>query len=235
MCGRYSQLMSWRELVELYGLTNLDFKPNLPPRYNLAPTQDGPIVRRAETGARELAVARWGLIPAWAKEASIGARMINARAEGVADKPAFRAAFRRRRCLVPASGFYEWQAQGRGAKQPYYITLADGGAMTFAGLWERWTDPAAQRPVESYTILTTEANALLAPIHAKHRMPVILDPADFDSWLDPAKGDPSGLLRPYPAEAMTAYPVSPEVNKAWDSKSKTIVDHPELIAPLVGV
>ncbi|MGF1609978.1 MAG: SOS response-associated peptidase [Kiloniellales bacterium] len=232
MCGRYTQLMSWRELVELYNLTNIDFRPNLPARYNLAPTQDAPIVRLAQHGDRELAIARWGLIPGWAKERSIGARLINARAEGVADSGAFRNAYRQRRCLVPASGFFEWQGSGSSPRQPYYITLADGAPMTFAGLWERWRDPADGRTVESYTILTTEANALLRPIHAKHRMPVILQAATFDLWLDPTQGDPTPLLRPYPAEDMIATPVSSAVNKAWDSTSKSPVDHPGLIEPL---
>jgi len=241
MCGRYTQLMSWRELVELYNLTNVDFRPNLPARYNLTPTQDAPIVRLSEDGGRVLAIARWGLIPVWAKERSVGARMINARAEEVAAKPAFRAAYRQRRCLVPASGFFEWQDAGPGGKgapkQPYYITLADGAPMTFAGLWGRWRDPADGQVVESYTILTTEANALLRPIHAKHRMPVILDAAAFDLWLDPGRGDPTGgdatsLLRPYPADGMSATPVSTAVNKAWDSKLKQPIDHPGLIEPL---
>lgn len=240
MCGRYTQLMSWRELVELYNLTNLDFRPNLPARYNLAPTQDAPIVRLGPGGAgsrhRELAIARWGLIPAWAKDRSIGARTINARAEEAVAKPAFRTAFRQRRCLVPASGFFEWQDTGpgraRAPKQPYYITLADGAPMTFAGLWERWRDPADGQTVESYTILTTEANALLRPIHAKQRMPVILEPAAFDLWLDPAQGDPAPLLRPYPAEGMSATPVSTEVNKAWDGKAQQPIDHAGLIEPL---
>lgn len=240
MCGRYTQLMSWRELVALYEITNLDFKPNLPPRYNAAPTQDLPVVRLSESGARELAVMRWGLVPAWAKEIGIGARMINARSEEAAGKPAFRGAYKRRRCLVPADGFYEWREQpkaGKGPKskasrQPYYISMADGGPMTFAGLWERWTNPADGQPVESFTILTTEANDLVAEIHAKKRMPVILDQLDFATWLDASGEGGENLFRPYPAEAMKAHPVSPEVNKAWDAKSNTIVDHPGLTDPL---
>ena len=159
------------------------------------------------------------------------------RSEEAAGKPAFRSAFQRRRCLVPADGFYEWQESAKGPKgkkvrQPYYITLADGGPMTFAGLWERWANPAGGQPVESFTILTTEANDLVGEIHAKKRMPVILDQLDFAIWLE-ASGDGGGsFFRPYRSEAMTAHPVSPEVNKAWDAKSKSIVDHPGLMEPL---
>ena len=126
---------------------------------------------------------RWGLIPAWAKEPSIGNKMINARAESVAEKPAFRAAFRSRRCIVPASGFYEWQRQGRGPKQPYLIRRKDGEPIGFAGLWEGWRDPASGEAVESCTIITCAPNELVAELH--DRMPVILDPADYDRWLDP--------------------------------------------------
>jgi putative SOS response-associated peptidase YedK len=157
---------------------------------------------------------RWGLIPSWAKEAGIGARMINARAETLADKPAFRAAFRARRCLIAADGFYEWAACGQGPKQPYRIVLRAGGCFAFAGLWESWRDPAqpGQAAVESCTIITTTANCTLQPIHA--RMPVILDPADFGRWLDPrtAAADLRALLRPLPDETLTAYPVSTRVN-----------------------
>lgn len=237
MCGRYTQLMSLPELVAFFETTNQDFRPNLAPRYNAAPTQELPVVRLAQSGERELAVMRWGLVPSWAKEIGIGARMINARSEEAAGKPAFRSAFKRRRCLVPADGFYEWQEQAAGAKgkrtrQPYYITMAGGGPMTFAGLWERWTNPADGQPVESFTILTTEANDLVGEIHAKQRMPVILDQLDFDTWLNASGDGGENLFRPYPAEAMIAHPVSPEVNKAWDAKSKSIVDHPGLKDPL---
>lgn len=202
--------------------------PNWPARYNIAPTQLVPIVRLAPAGGegdgagersapkRELVQARWGLVPFWAKDAAIGAKMINARAEGIAEKPAFRAAFRARRCLVPADGFFEWRATPRG-KRPYWVGLKGGTSdepplFAFAGLWERWTKAPDGAPLESCTIVTTEANALLRPIHG--RMPVIVAPADYASWLDPAAPLQGALelLKPYPAEAMTLHPVSTRVN-----------------------
>lgn len=158
MCGRFTQLHSWSELHDLYSLTDQDFIPNLQPRYNITPSQDVVAIRQSETGNRELVRLRWGLIPSWAKDEKIGYKTINARAETVAEKPSFRAAFRKRRCLIPASGFYEWQAKDKGSpKQPYYITGRDGEPLTFAGLWERWE--GADQPVESCTIIVTTANA----------------------------------------------------------------------------
>ena len=157
--------------------------------------------------ARELALLRWGLIPHWAKEEKIGYRMINARAETVAEKPSFRVALRRRRCLIPATGFYEWKAVP-GGKQPYNIQLVDGGLFAFAGLWERWQGDAGQ-VVESCTIIVTEANKAISPIH--DRMPVILDPSDYKSWLDPQLQDSASLqplLRPCPPNRINSYPVS---------------------------
>lgn len=205
MCGRYTQLMSWRELVELYRITNQDFRPNLAQRYNVAPSQDAPIVK----AGRKLAVVRWGLIPFWAKDEKISYRTINARAETVAEKPAFRAAFKARRCLVPASGFYEWQKQEKGQKQPWYITGKEGQPLTFAGLWERWNGPEGE--IESCTIIVSEGNAFMATLH--HRMPVILDPADFDRWLAPEEYDRCELLKPCLDEVLETWPVSTHVNK----------------------
>ncbi len=223
MCGRYSittPVEAMRSLFEFEAL------PNLPPRYNVAPTQEVPIVRRAEAGGRrELALARWGLVPAWAKDASMAARLINARAETVADKPSFRAAFAQRRCLVPADGFYEWQKRD-GAKQPYRIARADGQAFAFAGLWERWA--RGGETLESCTIITTEANARLAPIHS--RMPVILRREDYEPWLaTPAKESRRllPLLAPRDDEALTAYAVSTRVNNVTN-------DDAAVIEPLAG-
>ena len=191
---------------------------NLRSRYNVAPGQDVAAVRAAE-GGRGLSMLRWGLIPSWSREPNIGYRMINARAETAAGKPAFRAAYRARRCLIPADGFYEWERRGK-VRQPWYFGLDGGGPMAFAGLWESWTVPdgielprpladrAPGEAVESCTILTTSANGTLAPVH--HRMPVILPPDAFDPWL---AGQPVAL-EPYPAEAMTSQPVSTWVNKA---------------------
>jgi putative SOS response-associated peptidase YedK len=209
MCGRYTQLRSWPELVELYNITRVGPPPNLPARYNVAPTQNVPIVRRPEdAGGRELVLARWGLIPFWAKDAKIGTRTINARAETVAEKPSFREAFKRRRCLVVADGFYEWQKRTGGQKQPYFISVASEAPFAFAGLWETWNDPEGGR-VESCTIIVTEANEALRPIH--DRMPVILRPDGFDPWLDAAPGDARAMLQPFAGD-MTLYPVSTRVN-----------------------
>ena len=214
--------------------------PNWPARYNIAPTQPVPIVRLAPAGRegdgaerqsgprRELVQVRWGLVPFWAKEIAIGAKMINVRAEGIAEKPAFRAAFRARRCLVPADGFFEWQATSRG-KRPYWVGLkadaSDAPALfAFAGLWERWTKAPDGVPLETCTIVTTEANRLLRPLH--DRMPVVLAPADHPAWLDPATppADALALLKPYPAEAMTLHAVSARVNSVR-------YDDPFCIAP----
>jgi putative SOS response-associated peptidase YedK len=213
MCGRFTQTRSWRELVELYRLADGLEPLHVPPRYNIAPTQDVPVVRRrADAGERELALLRWGLIHSRAKDMGIGARMINARAETVHEKPAFRSAFRQRRCLVVADGFYEWQKQPRGPKQPYFITVAGDRSFAFAGLWERWN--AAGGPVvETCTIVTTQANELLRPIH--DRMPVILTAETSDSWLDTSLPleTARAQLKPFEGE-MTAQPVGPRVNNA---------------------
>jgi len=224
MCGRYCLTTPAQSMQHLFGF--MGPLPNWPARYNIAPTQLVPIVRQAQAGGdgagkasaarRELVQARWGLVPFWAREAAIGAKMINARAEGIAEKPAFRGAIRARRCLVPADGFFEWWATPRG-KRPYWIGLKGGASeepplFAFAGLWERWTKAPDGVPLESCTIVTTEANALLRPIH--DRMPVILAPAEYGTWLDPASALPDALalLKPYPAEAMTIHPVSTRVN-----------------------
>ena len=215
MCGRITQRFSWQELHELLSLVGLPV--NLQPRYNAAPGQRIAAVRREDDGLR-LAMLRWGLIPAWAREPNIGYKLINARAETAHEKPSFRAAFRARRCLIPVDGFYEWAGKGK-SKQPWLIGMKAGGVFALAGLWERWTVPeglsltgalaelAPGDDLETCTILTTEANTTLAPVH--HRMPVILPPAAFDPWL----GGEAVPLGPYPAEAMTLHPVSTHVNK----------------------
>jgi putative SOS response-associated peptidase YedK len=197
-------------LVELQRAFKFPERPNIRPRYNVAPSQDIAIVRRRADGeGRELAQVRWGLIPFWAKDAKIGYKMINARAETVATASSSREAFKRRRCLVLADGFYDWQAvPGQTAKQPILITLQSGEPFAFAGLWETWKSP--EGPLQSATIVTTEPNALMRPIH--NRMPVLLDAADHNTWLDPA--DPRGpeLLRPCPDDWLTTRPVSTAVN-----------------------
>jgi len=189
---------------------------NLPPRYNIAPTQEVPIIRRCD-GGRELVMARWGLIPFWAKDARIGNKLINARVESIADKPSFRAAFRARRCLVPADGFYEWRKQTDGSKQPYRITPAGGGLMAFAGLWERWNQDGVS--VDSCTIITTEAAPSIAFVHK--RMPVIVQPEDYDAWLDDGGLE---LLQPFTGP-LDHVRVSGHVNRPAN-------DDPACIAPL---
>jgi putative SOS response-associated peptidase YedK len=220
MCGRFTLATPGQTIAEAFELAAA---PELEPRYNIAPTQPVAVVRVGE-GRRELSLMHWGLIPSWAKEAGIGARMINARGETVAEKPAFRGPFRSRRCLVIADGFFEWKREGE-RKQPYYITMRDRRPFAFAGLWDRWAATGAP-PVESCTIVTTAPNEVLAPIH--DRMPVILPPASHAAWLDPAVRESERLqplLQPFDASAMLAYPVSPRVNNPRN-------DDRDLIAPL---
>ncbi len=175
MCGRFVIELSPDLVTKFFGLTEV---PDLPPRYNVAPTQPVPVIREAADGSRRLSLMRWGLVPAWAKEPGEG--LINARCETVNEKPSFRQAFRQRRCIIPASGFYEW-SKVDGRKVPYYVRMADGAPMPFAGLWEAWRSPEGQ-VLETCAILTTAANATVAPIH--DRMPVILHPDEFGLWLD---------------------------------------------------
>ncbi len=192
--------------------------PNLRSNYNAAPTQLLPVIRIGADGDRELATLRWGLIPMWAKDPKIAYSTINARAETVAEKPAFRTAFKKRRCLVPADGFYEWQATGDG-KQPYRITMKDGEPFAMAGLWERWDK--GEEPLESFTIIVTSGNSLIKPIH--DRMPVILDPDTWDHWLTAADtAIPMALLQSYPAKKMAAYKISTRVNSPKNNDAEVI-------------
>jgi putative SOS response-associated peptidase YedK len=216
MCGRFTLAVPAAEIADLF---EVDARLNLRPRYNIAPTQQAPVVRAKKDEGRELTLLRWGLIPAWAKDPAIGNRMINARAESVAEKPAFRAAFKARRCLVPADGFYEWQKAGKG-KQPFYIRRKDKQPFAFAGLYERWQNRAEGEILDTFTIITTEPNGLMAPIH--NRMPVIIPEDDYDRWLDPEEtGDPD-LLVPYPEEELTAYPISTWVNSPAHDDARCI-------------
>lgn len=206
MCGRYALHARPEELQAQLSLSSV---PDFALRYNLAPSQQVPTVIVRDC-VRELVPMRWGLVPHWARDPRIGYRMVNARSETVADKPAFRNAFRRRRCLIPASGYYEWRAR-IGAKRPYYIYLVDTPVFAFAGLWEHWQGDGLG--IESCTIITTEANDVLRPIH--ERMPVILAPGQYRQWLDPAEHDAGVLLdmlRPYPGPGTQAYPVTTRVN-----------------------
>ena len=210
MCGRFTLSTSVEQIVQVFGITR--GPAELPPRYNIAPTQDAPVVRE-RAGERRLDALRWGLIPPWTRsDEPPRAPLINARAETAARKPSFRRAISERRCLVPADGFYEWERTSR-ARLPLLFRLPDGGPFALAGLWERWDADPERGPVESFTILTTEANALVAPYH--DRMPVVIPPEAFARWLDPALSDADllqDLLAPFPAEAMQVVPLDPYVN-----------------------
>jgi putative SOS response-associated peptidase YedK len=211
MCGRY--LLSRRKqiLEEQFAATSDDAEWS--PRYNIAPTQFVPVIRRKpRSTARELSLIRWGLVPSWAMDSSKSAAMINARSETAATKPAFGDALRFRRCLIPADGFYEWQKVGK-SKQPYCFEVNRGELFSFAGFWETWIDPSG-RMLETCSILTTPANALTAPVH--DRMPVILDPRCYDLWLDPGTTNTSVIsefLKPFDARLMNCFPVSSRVNR----------------------
>ena len=206
MCGRFTLTVDINTIAETFGVA-----PSLEaaPRYNIAPTQE--VVSILRNGTAHLEWLQWGLIPSWAKDASIGSKMINARAETLAEKPSFKRLLRSRRCLVPADGFYEWKKE-RSGKIPMYITFKDGSPFAFAGLWDLWRDPDG-RQIRTCTLITTEPNAVVAPIH--DRMPVILPPEVRDMWLDNAIQDEHALLPlllPYSAEAMTARAVSRLIN-----------------------
>lgn len=207
MCGRYTLKAKGQAVADLFGVLE---EPDLEPRYNIAPTQQIPVV--VEDASRKLEMMHWGLIPSWAKDPSIGARMINARAETVSEKPSYRSAFKKRRCLIVADGFYEWKKTDDG-KQPYYLRLKDESPFGFAGLWESWSMEEGEE-LRSATIITTEPNEVAAEIH--NRMPVILPPDLYDAWLEPDNDDREELLSmltSYPAEEMEAYPVSKRVNR----------------------
>jgi putative SOS response-associated peptidase YedK len=219
MCGRYTNSAKADELEKIFGISGKI--PPLKPRYNIAPTQmiDAIIEQKED---RILTGFKWGLIPAWAKDDSIGVKMINARAETVAEKPSFKNAFKSRRCIIPATGFYEWQ-KTKGTKQPFYFFMKDQEPFGFAGLYEEWLDKGTGELIETCTIITTTANEVLEPVH--ERMPVILKPKDYDLWLDQKMKDTDqlqSLLAPYPAKEMDSYQVSREVNSPS-------LDSPQLI------
>jgi putative SOS response-associated peptidase YedK len=223
MCGRFTLNIAVDVLTGLFDMV-AEPSPPPPPRYNIAPSQPLLLVRAGRAaGSREWAFALWGFIPAWSKDPLPSSGMINARSETAAQKPMFRAAMRRRRCLIPATGFYEWQKLGT-RKQPHLIRMADGSPFAFAGLWDHWIG-ADGSELETCAILTTEPNELMKPIH--NRMPAILPKRDFEEWLDPAQDNgarAAELLRPYPAGQMDAYPVHPVVNNPRN-------DSPECVAP----
>lgn len=218
MCGRFTSLLSPELLENFFGV---QAPQDYPPRYNIAPTQQIWIIRETASNGRYLSAARWGLVPHWAKDLSIGSRMINARCETVHEKPAFRHAIRARRCIIPASGFFEWATTPAG-KIPHYITMRDGSPLAFAGIWDTWKAPDGAA-MESCSIITTTANSILANLH--DRMPVILHPTEFDLWLDRSMNNHEKLKRlyqPYPAELLQEWEVSKVVNNASNETPETI-------------
>jgi putative SOS response-associated peptidase YedK len=221
MCGRFT-LTQPASIAAKFELDN--FAPTEPefyePHFNVAPTQRIVVIPTVD-GQRQARRMRWGLVPYWAKDIKIGASLINARAEGIESKPAFRAAFKSRRCLIPADGFYEWQSGPRG-KQPYRVTLADGAMFAFAGLWERWRNPATDDWIESCCIVTCDTNELTAKFH--DRMPVIIAAEDYDTWLTGTPEQALTLLNPYPAEEMRAYPVSSLVNSPRNDTAELVTE-----------
>jgi putative SOS response-associated peptidase YedK len=221
MCGRYAITSAPAAIRALFGYPD---QPNFPPRYNVAPTQPVPIVRLAE-GVRRFALVRWGLIPSWVKDPRAFSLIINARGESVIERPAFRHAMQRRRCLFPADGFYEWRREGS-QKRPYYVRPRAGGPIAFAGLWETWMGPNGEE-METAAIVTTRANRTLSAIH--DRMPVVIAPEAFDFWLDGRKVEPdtaAALIAPAPEALLEVYEVSPAVNRVAN-------DSAELVEPVV--
>jgi putative SOS response-associated peptidase YedK len=222
MCGRYTLTSAPEALRDLFQYAE---QPNFPPRYNIAPTQPIAIVRLVN-GKREFALVRWGLLPSWVKDPKAITLLFNARGESISEKPAFRAAMKRRRCLIPADGFYEWKAVGS-RKQPYFVRAKSGMPFAFAGLWETWTGPNGEE-LETGTIVTTRANRTLSSIH--DRMPVIVPPEAFDLWLNGADVDSTtaeALIVPAPDGLLEAFPVSGDVNR-------TANDNPKLVEPFAG-
>jgi len=219
MCGRYAIVSAPEAIRALFAYAD---QPNFPPRHNVAPTQPVPIVRLME-GKRSFALVRWGLLPAWVKDPRTFSLLINARGESVNDKPAFRLAMRRRRCLFPADGFYEWRQEGR-HRRPFFVRARCGGPLAFAGLWETWMGPNGEE-LDTAAIVTTRANRTLSTIHP--RMPVVIAPDAFDLWLDcrEVDADAAGaLIAPAPEDALEAHEVSLAVNRVAN-------DSPDLIVP----
>ena len=216
MCGRYELHTHPAALALAFGIP---VPAGLEPRYNIAPTQDVPVIRQSSLGVRELAFVRWGLVPRSAKDPSIGARMINARAETLSKKRSFQMPLQRHRCLVPADGFYEWRKTASGGKQPFHIGMKDDSTFALAGLAERWLSPAGE-VLDTCAIITTRANPSLSVMH--DRMPAIIEPSQYERWLDASLTDIAELLRPYPSEAMRWYPVSTRVNAVRNDDARLI-------------
>ncbi len=226
MCGRFVQALDPQEYADHFGATEV-FSEALRPSYNVAPTRQIYAVASAD-GQRQLGVFRWGLVPHWAQDPGVGSRLINARAETLAEKPAFRDSFRRRRCIIPADGFYEWERRETGGKLPHYLFAPDARPLALAGLWSSWRDPDTEERLTTCTIVTTTPNELVRAIH--DRMPVILDAEYWERWLDPEVDDADELgsmLMPAAAGALAEYPVSSLINSTRN-------DFLECVSPLEG-
>ena len=221
MCGRYELHSHPATIALAFGLA---YPPDVHPRYNIAPMTDVGIVRVNNEGEREFTRVRWGLVPRWSKDPSMGNKLINARGETIADKPSFNMPFRRHRCLIPADGFYEWmpvRGSGTPRKQPLHIGMKDGSLFAFGGLYERWLS-AEGEVLDTCTIVTTAANELLEPVH--DRMPMIVAPSQYARWLDPANAEVADLIAPYPSAEMAFYPVSSRVNNVRNDEA-SLIEH----------
>ena len=232
MCGRFVSSTPTKVLAETFLVDEVRLPDEVEANFNVAPTDDVVAVAVSKEGQRQLGTFHWGLVPSWAKDVSVGNRMINLRADTVQSKPSFRKNLAKRRCIIPVDGFYEWKNMGKGRKkQPFFIRAAAGGPLALAGLWEVWKDREAGESAEwlkSCTIITTEPNGLLAPIH--NRMPVVLPPSVWDAWLDQANEDTESLeklLVPAPDDLLELFPVSTEVNSVRNNG-------PQLVIPLEG-
>ena len=228
MCGRYGRLADKQRIAEWMQTHNTGVFDDsyLAPSYNVAPQTMQPIVRLSpDTGDRELTIMRWGLVPFWSKDANIAYSTINAKAETITTSPAYRETMKRRRCLVPADWFYEWETLDAKTKQTYAIAQKDRSLFAFAGLWDSWKDEATGQSLKTYTVITTEPNELMETIH--NRMPVILAPKDYERWMEPGESShlPVDLLKPYPAENMKAWKVKRDVGNVRNNR-------PELVEPI---
>jgi len=223
MCGRFTQTAPWERVKKEFATEALE-SGSFKPRYNIAPMQTVPIVRESSSD-RIISTLKWGLVPSWSKDAEIGNRMINARAETLTEKPSFREAFAKRRCLIPTSGFYEWKKTDSGVKQPFYFYLKEKEVFGFAGLWEEWLDKESGELLETFTIITTAANDVLKPVH--DRMPVIVKAENYDEWLDPKIKNTERLgklLAHCPANEMDAHTVSRAINSPTNDSPELIIN-----------
>jgi len=216
MCGRYALKTPVSKLVSHF---DLDEAVDVVPRYNIAPGTDIPTIRHSPEGKRVMHLLHWGLVPHWAKDPGIGAKLSNARGETVADKPSFRDAFKRRRCLVPADGFYEWKTEGR-QKQPYYFSMKTGEPFALGGVWESWRAPDG-RILRTCCLITTEPNEIMLPVH--DRMPVIVSPDDCEAWLTGEVDDVLDLVRPYPTDEMQTWAVSKRVSRSSEEGADLVL------------